>query len=109
MAMKLLLQGHRSGLAPYSVWTEIPIEMHTLVHSAHAHDVTIAHQVLDAVTALLILSGSSGEERVLPAFHFFRRYIFYVRGDAPLLAERVGNLSVAVAPEHILQWHIDSR
>src|SRR6202035_2240184 len=85
------------------------MEMRTRVLSAHARDVTLAHQVLDTAAAVLILSGSFGEERVLPALHFFRRYILDVRGNAPLLAERVGNLSVAVAPEHILQWHIDSR
>src|SRR5580700_5389809 len=54
-----------------------------------------------------VLSGSFGEERVLSALHFFRSHIFNVRGDAPLLAERVGNFSIAVAPEHILQRHIN--
>src|SRR5258708_7695723 len=31
-----------------------------------------------------------------------------MRGDAPLLAEGVGKFSVAVAPEHVLQGHIDA-
>src|ERR1700692_2004338 len=54
-----------------------------------------------------VLSSSLGEKRVLPALYFFRSHILDVRGDAPLLAERVGKLSVAVAPEHILHGHID--
>jgi hypothetical protein len=56
----------------------------------------------DALSVLMcrsVLSGSLGEECLLPALHVLRSHVFNVRGDAPLLAERVGKLSVAVAPE----------
>ncbi len=54
----------------------------------------------------LILSCSLSEERVLPSFHLFWGYVFLVGGDAPLLAEWVGERAEPVSPEHVLQWHV---
>jgi hypothetical protein len=54
-----------------------------------------------------VLSSSLGEEGTLPAVHFFRSHILHVCGDAPLLAGRVSQLSVSVAPKHVLEGRID--
>src|SRR5580692_425830 len=78
-------------------------------HPEHPHHLALMHQSSGPVAALLVLSGGLGEKGVLSPLHIFRRHIFFMRGDAPLLAKRIGNLSVAVAPEHVLYGHIDSR
>src|SRR5207302_8612693 len=36
----------------------------------------------------------------------FRRNILYMGGDSPLLTKRVGELAVAIAPEHVLKRHL---
>ena len=56
-----------------------------------------------------VLARRPGEESILPPFHFLRRNVLHVRGDAPLLAEGIGQLAVAVSPEHVLHRHIDTR
>src|SRR5260370_624369 len=50
--------------------------------------------------------GLLSEKLLLAARQIFRRDVFDVCGDAPLLTKRVGNLAVAIAPKHILQRHI---
>ena len=57
----------------------------------------------------LALSSGFGEERVLSPLQVFRGHVFLVRGNSPLLAERIGKPAVTVSPEHVLYWHIDAR
>ena len=56
-----------------------------------------------------MLARGFSKEGILPLLHFFRRDIFLVCSNAPLLAEGIRNRAVAIAPEHILNWHVHSR
>ena len=38
--------------------------------------------------------------------HFFGRDIFHMLREAPLVSERIGDFSIAVAPELVFQGHI---
>src|SRR6266404_2355123 len=40
------------------------------------------------------------------ALHLFWRNVFDVRGYAPLMTERVGELAVAVSPKHVAGLHV---
>src|ERR1700690_1529188 len=52
-----------------------------------------------------LLGGGFGHEFCASALHFFGSYVFYVRGNAPVVAGWVGDFAVAIAPEHILYGH----
>jgi hypothetical protein len=43
------------------------------------------------------------------AFHFIGRYVFFVRRNTPLMTERICDFSVAVAPEHVIERHVNLR
>ena len=42
-------------------------------------------------------------------FHFLGRHVFHVLREAPLVAEGIGDLAVAVAPELIFERHVHFR
>src|SRR5947207_9839300 len=42
-------------------------------------------------------------------FHFLGRHVFHVLRQAPLVAKRIGDLAVAVAPELIFERHVHFR
>src|SRR5262245_39787792 len=59
--------------------------------------------------AASVLACGLGHVFSLPCFltplHFFRRNIFNVGGNAPMMAEWIDNFSIPVAPKHICDGH----
>src|SRR5260370_39931040 len=40
------------------------------------------------------------------ALHFFRRDVLHMLCKAPLMAEGIGQLAVAIAPKLVVEWHV---
>jgi len=59
-----------------------------------------------------LLAGSGGLSHLRgkllgAALHFFRRDVLHMLCEAPLMPEGIGQLAVAIAPELIVEWHVD--
>src|ERR1700683_836027 len=63
-----------------------------------------------AQSKVLTRSSSSALRHLLHGcFHLFHRRLVLVSSNRPLVAEGIGQFSVAIAPEHVSHRHLDSR
>jgi hypothetical protein len=59
--------------------------------------------------SLPALQGHLSKERARAFPHFFRRKVFFVGCQVPLVTERISELPPSIAPEHIRHRHIRFR